>query len=405
MIRSLIVAIALIIGVTLPTLVNPGTGPAAYEQGGYAAAIKDSNLLAKQDDVRREETYQPPPLPQREDWIERVFFAPGDTAVLGFFVLTKGLGLPALQDMTTQFIFDYGDAFLGLVAAMMWLAMSGLLIPLNRLRGAATISYRKQKEEAQRLALDEQILANRAKTEFLANMSHELRTPLNAIIGFSEMLKQEYFGDLNPKQLEYVEDIHSSGNHLFNMINDILDISKIEAGRMELNEEDVDLEKVINGCLRLIKSRADEARIYVDIDFRSPIKLLRADEQKFKQILLNLLSNAVKFTSEGGKVEVGVDVNGSGDLLLTVTDTGIGMDQDDIPKAMKAFGQVDSALNRKYNGTGLGLPLTKSLVKAHGGSLTLKSDVGVGTTVTMQFPPDRTIGFQPESVQSPLAAE
>ena len=251
------------------------------------------------------------------------------------------------------------------------------------------VSARKKMEEARHAALEQQVIANRAKSEFVANMSHELRTPLNAIIGFSEMLSAAYFGDLTPKQDEYVKDIHFSATHLLKLINDILDISKIESGRMELQEEDMDVKEIVTACINLVQHRADEAEVTVDTSWEAPSHVLYADERKLKQVLLNLLSNAVKFTPSGGHVQARSALDGDGSFVIAVVDSGVGIAEDDVERCLAPFGQVDSGLDRKYEGTGLGLPLTKSLVEAHGGTLTLESSPGVGTTVTVRLPADR----------------
>ncbi|MCC7045629.1 MAG: PAS domain-containing protein [Alphaproteobacteria bacterium] len=231
-------------------------------------------------------------------------------------------------------------------------------------------------------------VASRAKSEFLANMSHELRTPLNAVIGFSEMLSTRLAGPLTQKQGEYLRDIRDSGRHLLDVINDVLDLAKIEAGRLDLREEDVDVKQVIAECLRLVRERAANGGIEVSNNALVPIHL-RADEMAMKKILTNLLSNAVKFTPSGGRVVVEACVTGTGDCAITVRDTGIGMAPEDIPKALEPFGQVDSALTRSHQGTGLGLPLALSLVQRMGGDLTIESEKGRGTRVTVRLPCER----------------
>ncbi len=234
--------------------------------------------------------------------------------------------------------------------------------------------------------------ANRAKSEFLANMSHELRTPLNAIIGFSEMIKDQTGGPVgNDRYREYAKDINDSGRHLLDLINDILDLSKIESGSEELHEEDIVIPEVIGTILTLVKGRAHDDRIEVELDAGDELPGLRADCRKFKQILVNLLSNAIKFTPEGGKVSLRIWCHEDSGYVFQVIDTGIGIRLEDIPKALAPFQQVDADLNRRFEGSGLGLPLTKALVELHGGVLDLQSQVDVGTSVTVRFPAERTV--------------
>jgi two-component system, cell cycle sensor histidine kinase PleC len=244
----------------------------------------------------------------------------------------------------------------------------------------AELSRAKQKAEA----------ASRMKTEFLANVSHELRTPLNSIIGFSEMINNEAHGAIgNDKYSSYVRDIHASGQHLLGVVNDILDISKIEVGEFELQEDQVDVAETIETSLRIVHERAASAGITVTADVASTLPALRGDARRVRQILLNLLSNSIKFTGSGGKVLVRAAGSDDGGITVSVADSGIGIAAEDIEKAMMPFGQVDGRLNRKYEGTGLGLPLAKSLTELHDGRLTLKSAVGKGTTVTLDFPAAR----------------
>jgi len=234
-------------------------------------------------------------------------------------------------------------------------------------------------------------LASRAKSEFLANMSHELRTPLNAIIGFSEMIRDGAFGPIdNPKYVEYAEDIHSSGAHLLELINDILDISKIEAGEVKIHEEEIDIVRIARACLQFVAKRARDNGLVLDCDLPDDLPLLFADACKVKQILVNLLSNAVKFTERGGRVSLRIRLRDDRRIEATISDTGIGIAREDIDLVLKPFTQVDSKLARKYEGTGLGLPLCKSLVDLHGGQFVIESDVGVGTTVRVVFPASRT---------------
>lgn len=254
------------------------------------------------------------------------------------------------------------------------------------------ITERKRIEEAERKAMEQAIAASRAKSEFLANVSHELRTPLNAIIGFSEILNGEMFGPLGSEQYKgYVDDIHTSGTHLLEVINDILDMSKIEAGEMSLQEAEMDVADVARSCLRLIAERASHAGLTIVENIPEDLPRLRGDARLVKQILLNLLSNAVKFTPEGGTVAVEASTEPNASLRLAVIDTGIGIAAEDIESALTPFGQVDTGLHRKYEGTGLGLPLVKSMVDLHGGTVTIESVLEKGTSVIVAFPPDRSV--------------
>ncbi len=228
-------------------------------------------------------------------------------------------------------------------------------------------------------------IANRHKSEFLANMSHELRTPLNAVIGFSEVLIERMFGEVNPKQEEYLQDILSSGKHLLSLINDILDLSKIEAGRMELEAQPFDLPAALDNALTLIKERAARNSIALDVHVDPRIGEILADERKIKQVLLNLLSNAVKFTPEGGKITMSAVMNGKS-VEVSVADTGIGIAAADQETVFEEFRQVGTDYARKREGTGLGLALARRLVELHGGKLSLQSELGKGSTFTFTIP-------------------
>jgi signal transduction histidine kinase len=254
--------------------------------------------------------------------------------------------------------------------------------------------------DALRVARDESRAADRAKSEFLAAMSHELRTPMNAVLGFSEILKNETLGPIgNTKYREYADDIHDSGKHLLGLINDILDLSKIESGTDDLNEDTIDIPKIIHSALKLVEQRAEQGAVKLEIEIADQLPALRADERKLKQILVNLLANAIKFTDAGGEVALWAWCRMDSGHVFQITDIGIGIASEDIPKALSRFGQVDADLNRQYEGTGLGLPLTKALVELHGGSLDLQSQVGVGTTVTVRFPADRIV-ISPRDTES-----
>jgi signal transduction histidine kinase len=243
-----------------------------------------------------------------------------------------------------------------------------------------------------RVTTDEANAANRAKSDFLATMSHELRTPLNAIIGFSEIIRDERLGVIGtPHYRNYADDIHASGQHLLQVINDILDLSKFEIGTQNLQEEDIEIDAMLDTVLILIKERANAANIDVELEAPNDLPLLRADPRKIKQILINTLDNAIKFTEAGGSATLRVWYRAESGCVFQIADTGIGIAPEDIPKALSRFGQVDSDLNRRFEGVGLGLPLAKAFAEMHGGSLDLQSKVDVGTTVTIRFPADRIV--------------
>ena len=260
-------------------------------------------------------------------------------------------------------------------------------------RGTAeNVTALRQREEALISAKESAELANRAKTEFLANMSHELRTPLNAVIGFSEIMESELLGPLGSNQYKsYAADIHESAQHLLTLINDILDVAKIEAGAHELREEVVDPRDIISAVRRLVAERATRAEQSFEVSLPDDLPRLRADERKLKQVLLNLMSNAIKFTPEKGVVELSARLDGDGSFIFQVSDTGIGISKEDIPRAFAPFEQVDSRLNRQFEGTGLGLPLSAGFVRLHGGRLDLESEPGVGTRAIVRLPASRVL--------------
>jgi PAS domain S-box-containing protein len=266
------------------------------------------------------------------------------------------------------------------------------------------ITLRKRMETSLRLAKEQADAANKAKSTFLANMSHELRTPLNAIIGFSEMMIKETFGPVgSAKYKEYQQDIVLSARHLLDVINEVLDMSKIEAGRVELMEERFDLKEVVNAVLRMMASRAFSAGLKLEKVIQDDLPIIYADPRLIKQIIINLVGNAVKYTGSGGTVEIFVHIDADGNLVIKVKDNGSGIPADKIDVALEPFGQVtDNVGNDRYQGTGLGLPLAQSMAELHGGTLSLESEVGIGTTATLTLPAYRTKENAGQS-QSPLA--
>jgi signal transduction histidine kinase len=248
------------------------------------------------------------------------------------------------------------------------------------------LTAQKQHEDELVKAWEQAVIANRSKSEFLANVSHELRTPLNAIIGFSEVVERELFGPLgNERYVSYVRDIRNSGEHLLSLINDILDLSKIEAGRFQLRMEEVDCNEIAHSVARLIRPRTVEHGLTMKIDLPERPVVLNADKRAVKQVLINLLSNAVKFTPENGTVTLTSRPWHDG-VEFVVSDTGIGIDQKDMHVALAPFGQIDSQFTRKYEGTGLGLPIVRGIVELHGGTIEIDSEPSRGTSVIVRFP-------------------
>jgi len=248
------------------------------------------------------------------------------------------------------------------------------------------------------LALETASAANKSKSAFLAAMSHELRTPLNAIIGFSELMRAEAFGPLGDARYRaYSDDICTSGNHLLRLINDILDLSRLEARKAELHETAILLPRLMQEARAMLEIQARDANISLVCECAPDLPLLRADERRIKQIVLNLLSNAIKFTPAGGRVRLSAKLN-DGTVEIVVADTGIGIAKSDLAKAFESFGQIDNRLSRRYEGSGLGLPLARHLAELHGASLSIDSQPSMGTVVTVRFPANRCLPLGDEMV-------
>jgi len=232
--------------------------------------------------------------------------------------------------------------------------------------------------------------ASRSKSEFLVNMSHEFRTPLNAILGFAAMIEGAMVGPIERKYQEYASDIQNSGKHLMELLSDILDLSKVEAGKLDIDEQEVDVVEVITNCADMVRLRVEEAQLIMTTEFPPELPTLYADRRRLSQVLVNLMTNAIKFTAPGGRIGVSAQIGGNAGIVIAVSDTGIGIAEEDIPKVLEKFGQVRFNHMHAHEGTGLGLAVANALMELHGGTLRIISDKGVGTTVTVIFPPERS---------------
>jgi len=236
--------------------------------------------------------------------------------------------------------------------------------------------------------------ANRAKSAFLANMSHELRTPLNAIIGFSEILTGQLFGQMqNDRYLEYAKDINDTGQHLLTVLNDLLDISRIEAGFLTLDENVIDPQQMMRSCARMLNEKVSAANLTLNLNIPPDLPALFGDETRLRQVVINLLTNAVKFTPSGGTISASVNIIDDGGLEITIMDTGVGISEHDLERVMEPFQQAEQNLSRRYGGVGLGLSLARNLTELHDGTITLESEPGIGTLARMRLPADRVRAY------------
>ncbi len=372
--ERMLAALAAAYGQHATTLIsNPGTARVEDELTAFRAAL---NVPGVSFSLRRSgEQGSTPALDDRNGMIVAEANRPSD----GIVAAASMSEAEALKDWRAG---AYAQALALFVRSLFVVGVGWFLVRQLRWREATERELVMAKEKAES--------ASRAKSEFLANMSHELRTPLNAIIGFAEIIKSRSFGSASERYSEYAGDIYNSGTHLLALINDILNLSKLEAGKFQLQEQNVDLAVTVGDCIRLVETQAHQSEIRLSVSLDPEALFIRADERRLRQILINLLSNAVKFTPEGGSVSV-KSARRNGGLAMSVIDTGIGMAAEDIPKALAPFGQIERKVRRKQEGTGLGLPLAKQFVELHGGTFAIDSKLNSGTTVTFLLPPSRMI--------------
>jgi PAS domain S-box-containing protein len=303
------------------------------------------------------------------------YFSTGEGAIVG-----KRIELTAMRSDGAEFPIELSFTSISTKARPM---LTAYIRDLTEQKRQEEIRERSRELEEQNLRIQE---ANRLKSEFLANMSHELRTPLNGVIGFAEVLIDGKAGPTNPVQEEFLNDILTSGRHLLQLINNVLDLAKIEAGKMELQRETFAIKKVIDEVCAIMKPAASKRDILISIEASPRVNLVTLDQLKFKQVLYNLLSNAVKFSHDGGEVKVVVGLDSREQLQLQIKDSGIGIKKEDLPRIFREFEQLDSGAARRFPGTGLGLALTKRIIELHNGSITVQSEFARGSTFIVALP-------------------